>query len=169
MKRVMRPTPGTWPLAAVVAAAVVLGAGTGALQWQVRSQRDSDEARQQSVQAARDTTAAILSYTADNVDKDLGARTGRLTGAFLDEYTTLMNTQVIPGAKQDRMSAVAEVPAASAVSVTPNRAVTLLFVDQTITKPVPDGPAAPARSAFSVRVTLEKSGERWLVSGFEPV
>lgn len=169
----MRPTPGRWPLAAVLAvvlaAAVALGAGTGALQWQVQSQHDSDEARQRSVQAARDTTVAILSYTADNVDRDLGARTDRLTGAFLDEYSTLMNTQVIPGAKQNGMSAMAEVRAASAVTVTPDRAVTLLFVDQTITKPVSDGPAAPAKSAFSVRVTLDRAGDRWLVSGFEPV
>lgn len=39
----------------------------------------------------------------------------------------------------------------------------LLFVDQTVT--IGDSP--PADSSVSVRVTLVKIGDRWLVSGFD--
>ena len=155
--------------AALAAAAVALAVGTAFLQWQAHTQRSVDVARTESLQAARDTTAAVLTYTPDTVEKDLAARTDKLTGAFRDEYTTLMTTQVIPGAKESNVTAVTEVPAAASVSVTRSRAVTLLFVDQTITRSDGGGPPRPTRSTFGVRVTLEKTGERWLVSEFQPV
>jgi len=72
---------------------------------------------------------------------------------------------VIPGAKQKHISAVAKVPAAASVSATPNHAVALLFVDQTVVV----GPDQPTDTASSVRVTLDKIGGRWLISGFDPV
>lgn len=161
--------PGMRVPAALAAAAVALAAATGALQWQAHSQRSLDAARTESLKAARDTTAAVFTYTADSVDKDLAARTDRLTGAFRDEYASLMTTQVIPNAKQGNVTMVTEVPAAASVSVNATRAVTLLFVDQTITRSQGDGPARPTKSTFGVRVTLERTGGRWLVSEFQPV
>ena len=160
--------PGMGVFGALAAAAIALGAGTGVLQWQAHTHSDENAARTESLQAARDTTAAILSYTADTVDTDLAARTGRLTGGFLDEYTTLMNTQVIPSAKQGNVTAVAQVAGAASVSVTTSRAVTLVFVDQTVTR-AGGGAAGPVRSTFSVRVTLDRIADRWLVSEFRPV
>ena len=160
--------PGMGVPAALAVAVVALGAGTGVLQWQAHTHSEQDTARVASVKAARETTAAILSYTPDTVDSDLAARTGRLTGGFLDEYTTLMNTSVIPSAKEGNVTAVAEVPGVASVSVTGSRAVTLVFVDQSVTRAAA-GETGPVRSSFSVRVTLDKIGDRWLVSEFRPV
>ena len=114
---------------------------------------------------ARDTTAAILSYQADTAERDLNAARDRLTGSFLDEYTKLINEVVIPGAKEKKISAVATVPAGGSVSATPDQAVALVFIDQTVTV----GGSAPTNTASSVRVTLDRVDGRWLVSGFEPV
>lgn len=72
---------------------------------------------------------------------------------------------VIPGAKKDHISAIATVPAAASVSATPNHAVTLVFVDQTVTV----GNDAPTDTASTVRVTLDKVGGHWLISGFDPI
>ena len=72
---------------------------------------------------------------------------------------------VIPGARQKQIAAVASVPAAASVSATPEEAVVLLFVNQTVTV----GSDAPTATASSVRVTLEKDGDRWLISKFDPV
>ena len=63
--------------------------------------------------------AVLLSYQPDTVDKDLGAARDRLTGAFKDSYTQLIHDVVIPGAKKQRIAAVATVPAAASVSATP--------------------------------------------------
>jgi Mce-associated membrane protein len=145
--------------------AMMLAAAAGFLKWQDSSVRHSETARIESVQAATDSTIKILSYRPDTVDRDLGAARDRLTGTFLEAYTSLTNDVVIPGAKQKQISAVATVPAAASVSATQNHAVVLVFVNQTIIV----GNDAPSSTASSVKVTLDKQGDRWLISGFDPV
>jgi Mce-associated membrane protein len=147
------------------AVALLLAAGAGYLKWEYASRQDSQRAAAESVTAAADTAAAILSYRPDSVDKDLSAARDRLTGSFLESYTTLVNDVVIPGAKQKKITAVAQVPAAASVSATPSHAVVLVFVNQATTI----GNDPTTNTASSVRVTLDKIGDRWLVSGFDPI
>jgi Mce-associated membrane protein len=145
--------------------ALVLASAAGFLKWQDASVRDAALARAESVRAATDSTIALLSYRPDTVQKDLEAARGRLTGTFLDAYTKLTHDVVIPGAKQKQISAVATVPGAASKSATANHAVVLVFVNQTVIV----GQDAPTNSASSVRVTLDKIGGCWLISGFDPV
>lgn len=147
------------------ALALALGALAGYLNWQSSTERVSVIAATQSVAAARDAATAMLSYQTDTVERDLNAARDRLTGSFLAEYTKLVNEVVIPGSKEKKISAVAQVPAAASVSATPDHAVALVFVDQAVTI----GKGAPTNTASSVRVTLDLVDGRWLVSGFEPV
>ncbi len=51
------------------------------------------------------------------------------------------------------------------MSATESEAVVLVFVNQTVIV----GQDAPTDTASSVRVTLEKVGDRWLISKFDPV
>ena len=117
------------------------------------------------MQAAKDSTIALLSYKPDTVEQQLGAARDLLTGDFRDSYTSLTNDVVIPGAKQKQISAVATVPAVASVSADPGHAVVLVFVNQTVVV----GQDAPTDTASSVRVTLDKVGDRWLISEFDPV
>jgi Mce-associated membrane protein len=151
--------------AVLPALALLLAMAAGFGKWQNSSVRDADIARSESVHAARDSTAAMLSYRSDTVEQQLSGARDLLTGAFRDSYTSLVHDVVIPGAKQKRVSAQANVPAAAAVSANPNHAVVLVFVDQTVTI----GNDAPTNSTSSVRVTLDKVGRRWLISQFDPV
>ncbi len=156
------------------ALALVLAAGAGYLKWV----DDSNSAgvmstdisghpspAETAVQAARDGTIALLSYTPDTVEQQLGAARDLLTGEFRESYTSLTNDVVIPGAKEKQIAAIASVPAAASVSVSADKAVVLLFVNQTVTV----GADAPTDTASSVRVTLVKEGDRWLISQFDPV
>ena len=145
--------------------AIVLALGAGYLKFVDGSARDAQAARAESVRAAVESTIAMLSYQADTVDKDLGAATGRLTGNFKDSYSSLIHDVVIPGAKQKRISALANVPAAASVSASANHAVVLVFVNQSTTI----GNDAHNSTASSVRVTLDKVQNRWLISQFDPV
>jgi Mce-associated membrane protein len=145
--------------------ALLLGMAAGYLKWMDSSVRDAEVARIESVQVARDSTTALLSYRPDTVEKDLGAARDRLTGTFLDAYTQLTHDVVIPGSKEKQISAVATVPAAASVSAKPDRAVVLVFVNQTVIV----GQSAPTDTASSVRVTLDNIDGRWLISGFDPV
>ena len=145
--------------------ALLLGLGGGFLKWQDSSVRDAEVARVESIQAAKDGTIALLSYKPDTVEQQLGAARDLLTGDFRDSYTSLTHDVVIPGAKQKQISAVATITAAASVSAGPNRAVVLVFVNQSAIV----GNSAPTETASSVRVTLDKVGGRWLISGFDPV
>ena len=145
--------------------ALILAAAGGFLKWQDSSARAAQLARIESVAAAKDSTIALLSYKSDTVEKDLEAAKNRMTGAFKESYSQLINDVVIPGAKKGHISTTATVPAAASVSATANHAVTLLFVNQTAV--VDKDP--PTDSVSSVRVTLDKVDGRWLISGFDPV
>jgi Mce-associated membrane protein len=143
----------------------VLALFAGYAKWHEANARDTQLGGAQAVQAAKDGTVALLGYQPDTVEKDLTAARDRLTGTFRDTYTSLTHDVVIPGAKQKHISAVASVPAAALVSASGQRAVVLVFVNQTTTI----GNGAPTNTASSVRVTLNKVDNRWLISGFDPV
>ena len=147
--------------------ALILAMAAGFLKWQDNSVRSSQIARIESVQAAKDTTVKMLSYQPDTVDQQLNDARALLSGTFRDDYTSLINDVVIPGAKQKQITAVATVPdgGAASVSAEPNHAVVLVFVNQTVVV----GQDVPTDTASSVRVTLDKDGDRWLISKFDPV
>lgn len=144
---------------------LILAMGCGYLKWLDSSVRTAEVAGAESVQAAKDSTVALLSYKPDTVERDLTAARDRMTGAFRDSYTKLTNEVVIPGAKQQQITAAATVPAAASISADEHHAVVLVFVNQTTTI----GTDRPTASASSVRVALDKVGDRWLVSAFDPV
>jgi Mce-associated membrane protein len=147
------------------ALALVLVLAAGYLKYVDNSVRDAAVARVESMQAARDGTIAMLSYQPETVDAQLTSARDLLTGGFKGSYTSLINDVVIPGAKQQHISAVATVPRMASVSAEPNHAVVLVFIDQTVVV----GTNAPTDTASSVRVTLDKRGDKWLISEFQPV
>jgi Mce-associated membrane protein len=141
-----------------------MAAAAGYLKYTDGSVRDAQRAAISSVQAATEGTIALLSYAPDTAQTTLTAARDRLTGAFRDSYTSLTNDVVIPGAKEKKISATATVPAASSMSANENHAVVLVFVDQSVIV----GNDAPSATNSVVQVTLDKAGNRWLISGFDP-
>lgn len=151
--------------AVLPALALVLAVAAGFLTWQDNSARNDMAAVDESVQAARDIAVAMLSYEPATVEQQLGAARDLLTGQFQESYTSLINDVVIPGAVEQQIAAAASVPAAASVSADADQAVVLLFINQTVTI----GAEPPGLTTSSVRVTLDKVGDRWMISEFEPV
>lgn len=147
------------------ALALAVAAGAGYLKWLDGSMRESQAAGVAATRAATDSTIAMLSYQPDTVEEDLVGAQDRLTGQFKDAYTSLTHDVVIPGAKQQHISAAASVPAAASVSSGPDHAVVLIFVNQIVTV----GSDPPSSTASTVRVTLDRAGGRWLISAFDPI
>lgn len=145
--------------------ALALAMAAGLLKWHDSSAQNVNLARVESVKAAKDSTIALLRYRPGTVEQDVQAARNRLTGRFRETYIQVSQDVLIPGAKEQQVTATASVPAAASVSATENHAVVLVFVDQTVTV----GTSPPAATASSVRVTLDRIGGRWLVSGFDPV
>jgi Mce-associated membrane protein len=142
---------------------LLLAVAAGLLKWRDSSIRVAELARDQSVTAAKNSTAEILTYRYDTIDHDVAATRQRLTGGYLDTYTKRAQQDVIPHAKQQRAVVTATVPAAAAETVAPSHAVVLVFVSQTVKL----GDAAPTEAGSSARVTLDKIGGHWLISDFD--
>jgi Mce-associated membrane protein len=151
--------------AVLPALALILALVGGWLKFVDSSAADADNARTESVQAAKDSTIALLSYQPNTVEQQLTDARKLLTGDFLTSYTSLTDTVVIPGAKDKQISAVAAVPAGASVSADQEHAVVLVFINQTVVV----GQDAPTSTASSVRVTMDKVDGKWLISKFEPV
>jgi Mce-associated membrane protein len=147
-------------------AALLLAAAAVFFWYRTETLQANAVAGTEATLAAKDSTVALLSYEPATVDTTLGAAArDLLTGDFQNAYTTLITDVVVPGAQEQRISAVATVPAASLVSVDGDQAVVLAFVNQTTV--IGDG--APTATASTIKVTMVKIDDRWLVSQFEPV
>jgi Mce-associated membrane protein len=142
---------------------LLLAIAAGLLKWHDSSIRHIERARGQSVAAAEESTDAILTFRYDTIDHDVAATRERLTGGFLDMYTKRTQQELIPHAKRGRIVATATVPDPATEITTPNHAVVLVFISQT----VKIGDAPPTETGSSARVTLDKIGERWLISDFD--
>lgn len=146
------------------ALAMVVAPLGGFLKWQDASIRAATLARMESVQAAKDTTVAVLSYQPDTVQKELEGATRLLTGSFKRDYQELINKVVIPGARQQHIATTATVPAAASISASANDASVLVYVNQTTAI----GTTGPTDLQSTVRVAMQKIDGRWLMSEFTP-
>ncbi|QFS90316.1 hypothetical protein FIV07_06120 [Mycobacterium sp. THAF192] len=144
---------------------VALSGLAGWLKWVDGSARAAQLAADESVRAAREITVELLSYQPDTVGDTLTAAQSRLTGAFRESYGQLIQEVVIPGAQEQKISAIANVTAAASVAASADRATVLVFVNQTSIV----GTDAPTDTASSVQVGLEKVDGQWLVSDFTPI
>jgi Mce-associated membrane protein len=144
---------------------LLLTIATGYAKWIHNSAQAADAARIESVRAATETAIAMLSYKPDTVEKDLAAARDRLSGSLKESYTSLIHDVVIPGSKAKQISTTANIAAAASVTASEHHAVVLVFVNQAITM----GKSAPTNTASSVRMTLDKTDGKWLVSQFDPV
>ena len=108
----------------------------------------------------------MLSYSPDSLDKDFAAAKSNLTGDFLSYYTQFTEQIVTPAAKEKSVKTTASVVRAAVSEIHPDSATVLVFINQTTTsKENPDG----AFAASSVKVSLKKIDDRWLISAFDPV
>lgn len=148
----------------LLAAGLALSAG-----WLFRdasTRGDDVRAGEDAGRAARDSIVAILSYQPATARRSLeAAARDRLTGGFLDDYTQLIKTVVVPDAIGRGITATAEVPAVAVVSADAHRAVVLAYIDQTTAV----GSAAPAQTNSAARVTMDNVGGRWLISAFDQI
>ena len=126
----------------------------------------AEQARVDAVRAANDDAVALLSYDYHTVDQELKKARDSVTGPFLDDYTKLTTTVVAPAARDQNIVTKAVVVGSAVVSAEPTHVVALLFINQTTTtKTAPDA----SQSGSRVTLTMDKVGDRWLVSALTPV
>jgi Mce-associated membrane protein len=152
-----------------LAAALIASAGVAAWLYfyQYRPDQQTDTASATvALDAAKNGTVALLSYSPESLDKDFAAAKSHLTGDFLSYYTQFTEQIVTPAAKQKSVKTTAAVVRAAVADLHPDSATVLVFINQnTVSKENPDGSFA----ASSVKVGLKKIDDTWLISSFDPV
>jgi Mce-associated membrane protein len=150
---------------------VALVASAGVAGWlyfyQYRVDQQTNEAATNvALEAAKNGTVALLSYSPESLDKDFAAAKSNLTGDFLSYYTQFTEQIVTPAAKEKQVKTAASVTRAAVSEMHPDSATVLVFVNQvTTSKENPDG----AFAASSVKVGMKKIDGRWLINTFDPV
>jgi Mce-associated membrane protein len=147
-----------------VALVVVLALTAGALVLRARSDDRVEQARTAARAAAERHAVTLLSYDHRHLDKDFAAARKVLTGGFAKDYASTTEKVVRPTAEQVKAVVTAEVASSSVVRAKDNRAVVLLFVDQTTTSTRLEGPRVDLNR---VRMTLDRTGGEWLVSAVD--
>lgn len=154
-------------LACAAVLIVALLAGAAYQYWNdVRPGQRTDTTRSEMGQAAAKGSVAILSYKHGSVNTDVAKAQKLLTGEFADYYREFTGKVVIPAAREKAVDTQASVVGTAVSTASEDRAVVLVFINQST---VTADNATPSLTASSVRVELAKVGGDWRIAKFDPV
>jgi Mce-associated membrane protein len=126
--------------------------------------RNTQNAENAAMAAAKTDIEQILSYDYRNLSADLAKASSDTTGEFNGQFAVLASELISPAAAQQHTITKATVPDVSVISSTGNQVVVLVFVDQSTT----DKAQQKAQQNVSqVKVTMQDVGGRWLVEQFQ--
>lgn len=162
-----QPTARNWRRhvwrGAVAAAFVVVLAAAGYLGWQLWQERQVAQAGQEARQAATDYAQVLTSIDSAKVDENFDAVLDGATGEFKDMYSQ-SSEQLRQLLIDNKASAHGVVLESAVQSATKDKAVILLFVDQSVTNTnVPD----PRIDRSRIKMTMEYVDGRWRASKVE--
>lgn len=163
-ERVFRVSVGAAVWAVLVVASLSLLIALYFTYWPDRPVTDT--ARQSVVDAAKEGTAAVYTYSADTIDKDIASAQSHLTGDFLSQYQQYVDSPAPSDAKKNAVKTAATVVGAALMKLDPGSADVLLFINQTTTSA--SNPATTMASR-SIQVTMMKVNGKWLISSMKPV
>ena len=155
-------------LAAVLGLLLGSAVAAGSVYWWLfrPDQLTNEAAQQRVIAAAKEGIEAALSYSPENLDNDLATAKSHMTGKFLDYYSDFTKNVVTPAAKDKGVKTEANVARAAVSQMRPDNADVLVFVNQVTTS---KSRPTPALATSTVLVTMVRSGDRWLISEFNPV
>ncbi len=150
-------------IAAVVAGFAVLLGGTGFLGWQVFADRQLKTAAEEAQRAAVSYAQVLTSIDSDKVDENFQEVLDGATGEFKDMYTQ-SSVELRQLLIENKATARGVVIESAVQSASKDKAVVLLFVDQSVSNAkLPD----PRIDRSRMKMTLEKVDGRWRASKVE--
>lgn len=129
-------------------------------QWWLHEQRTDDDRTASVRDAAETAVTAVLSYDYRRLQAGMDETTPLLTGDAEKQYVELQHP-LLTSAPKLRAVVQAEVKATTVLQSDDDSARVLLFVDQTSTS---RKLTQPQLDQSRVLVTMERSGDHWLVS-----
>lgn len=149
------------PVLALMLVTLAVGIATGFLWLDVRENQQTEAARQAGLDASRDAARQLFSYDYRTLDKDFTTGRALTTGAFRTDYDKTTTKVVADVAKRYKAVVKANVINAGVVRASPDQVVTIVYVNQVTTSTQVTGEKV---DLSRVRMTLVRSGDRWLVT-----
>lgn len=158
----VRRRPSVRTAVAATAFAVLVGA-TGFLGWQLWQQHQITAAGEEAERAAVSYAEVLTSIDSDKVDDNFKAVLDGATGEFKDMYTQ-SSVELRQLLIENKATARGVVVESAVQSASKDKAVVLLFVDQSVVNAkLPD----PRIDRSRMKMTLEKIDGRWRASKVE--
>lgn len=139
---------------------VVAVVATALMGWQLRKQREVDEAGQQALAVAQQYAIVLTSVDAGNLDQNFSAVLNGATGEFKDMYSQ-SSSQLRQVLIDSKARAQGKVIAAGIKSATTHKVEVMVFLDQSVTNSLNPQPRLDRNRII---LTMEKVGGRWLAS-----
>jgi Mce-associated membrane protein len=151
----------TLPVVALLLVTALMAAAATYLWLQVREHDQTESARRSGLEASRDAARLLFSYDYRTLDKDFATGRALTTGEFRNQYAKTTTRVVADVARQYKAVVKADVVGAGVVRATPNEVVTVVYVNQVTTSTRVTGEKV---DLSRVRMTLRRSGGKWLVT-----
>ncbi|QLL06495.1 Mce protein [Mycobacterium vicinigordonae] len=146
---------------AAVAVLVAVVAGAGYEGWLLFRQHETDVAARQALETAERYAVILTSADAGSVDKNIADVLSGATGEFKQRYAKA-GAQLRKMLVDNKVAAQGSVVASAVKTASKNKVEVLLVVRQSLTNEAHPDPRA---DITAVTMTMEKTGDRWLVSG----
>ena len=158
-----KPTVRRWVLPAAAGVGAALLAATGALGWQVWQQHQIKNASLEAQRAAVSYAQVLTSIDSNKVDENFKDVLDGATGEFKDMYSQ-SSVELRQLLIENKAAAHGVVVDSAVQEASKDKAVVLLFVDQSVTNAkLPD----PRIDRSRMKMTLEKVDGRWRASKVE--
>lgn len=155
----------TFNIRQIAVSALIVGllAGIGALGWMVFQQRQLNEARDEAQRAAVSYAQVLTSIDSANVDDNFKQVLDGATGEFKDMYSQ-SSVELRQLLVENKATAHGVVIESAVQSASKDKAVVLLFVDQSVSNTkLPD----PRIDRSRMKMTMEKVDGQWRTSKVE--
>lgn len=161
--------PGKRLLTTAAAASVVFVAASafaGAMLQPYLADRASVDIKLSIARTATNAITTLWSYTPEDM-ATLPDRSARyLAGDFATEYRRYIDA-IVPTNEQAKVTNTTEVMGAAVESVTPTEATAIVYTNSVSTSPVSKN--IPSLRYLSYRLTMERDGADWLITGMNAV
>lgn len=163
-----RPAGKRLLIAATAASVLFIGAGAfaGATLQPYLSDRAAVDTKLNVARTATEAITTLWSYTPEDM-ATLPDRSSRyLSGEFATEYRRYIDA-IVSTNEQAKVTNTTQVMGAAVESLTPTEATALVYTNSVSTSPVSKN--VPSLRYLSYRLTMERDGSDWLITGMNAV
>jgi Mce-associated membrane protein len=159
-----------WWVLVVVLVAATAGAGYfGVAQMNSKDRPPAvvdGAAQRESVQKTTSTDLQkLLSYDFQTIEQTLNAAASQLTPKFRSTFLDKANKEIIPQARQRKMTSQVNIVGVGVTDLDDARASVIAFVNSTYSSP----DSQPVYSGSRLRVALAKHGDSWLIDQIDVI